>query len=53
MFVFFGKGKCPLCGNIGMKNKDVWVCERCFIVFDEFGLVEFNEFPEYTDLWNA
>ena len=53
MFLFFGKGKCPFCGNFGKKVGDGWHCYRCSVQFDKFGLIDVDEFPYYVNLWNA
>ncbi len=45
MFVKFGKGRCPICGDVGVKKqKDVYFCQECEITFSEFGF--FGELPE-------
>lgn len=37
MFVVFGEGKCPLCGDGGRKlSKETYHCGRCEVAFNEF-----------------
>ena len=47
MFVYFGAGKCPVCGNFGKTVKsDVFHCSSCDILFNEFSIAGFMEEPE-------
>ncbi len=39
MFIVFGSGKCPLCGDFGTRaQEDVFHCEKCMVAFNDFGL---------------
>ncbi len=38
MFIDFGNGKCPICGDFGKQTDDVVHCTRCRTTFDGFWL---------------
>ena len=39
MFVVFGKGKCPMCGNKGKRlDKDIFKCADCEVSFNDYSL---------------
>lgn len=54
MFVNFGSGKCPVCGDFGkVMQKDVFHCNKCKIAFNDFYISNFRELKEYENkYWN-
>jgi hypothetical protein len=40
MYIHFGEGKCPLCGDLGQKQKKTKMlsCSSCMVEFDKFHL---------------
>jgi ribosomal protein L37AE/L43A len=57
MFVNFGSGKCPVCGdsakNVEKKEKDVFHCTKCKISFNDFYIANFEQLKEYENkYWN-
>lgn len=53
MFVIFGEGKCPLCGDAGRQlSKETYHCGRCDVAFNEFyiSLAENAKEPK-TKFW--
>jgi|GEM_PF-2920612 len=53
MFVNFGKGKCPLCGDKAIEVGDAYHCGKCEVSFDDFMIASQGELAEYTDkYWN-
>ncbi len=53
MFVAFGPGKCPLCGDFGKDvGRKTFQCKKCDISFNDF-LISKTDVKEYNDLyWN-
>ena len=54
MFVAFGPGKCPLCGDSGsVLAKETYHCRRCEIAFDNFAISSLTD-PNEGDMkfWN-
>ncbi len=53
MFVNFGPGKCPVCGDFGnkMKNEN-FSCRKCNLAFDKFSVMFFEEPTEQNRFWN-
>lgn len=44
MFVVFGDGKCPLCGDGGSRiGKETYRCGRCEIAFNDFAISSLTE----------
>lgn len=54
MFVFFGEGKCPLCGDSGKKMPaETYHCGRCAVAFNEFYISVMGETkPPENKFWN-
>ena len=55
MFVNFGHGKCPVCGDFGnrmQKQKGSFSCRRCMLAFDKFSVVFFEEPQDNGRFWN-
>lgn len=54
MFIAFGPGKCPLCGDGGTKlSKETYHCRRCEIAFNDFAISELTEpQDDETKFWN-
>lgn len=53
--IFFGSGKCPLCGAFGQEiEENIFYCDNCQIPFSEFGLPMDKEYEELEDVvfWN-
>lgn len=39
MFINFGSGKCPLCGDFGTEiSREIFHCDKCMVAFNNFGL---------------
>lgn len=54
MFVVFGHGKCPLCGDEGSKlARQTFHCRRCDIAFNDFYISTLTE-PNEDEMkfWN-
>lgn len=54
MFVNFGNGKCPICGDFGSKlSAETFHCTKCEVAFNEFSLSSLSvpKDPEYK-MWN-
>ncbi len=54
MFVAFGYGKCPFCGDFGQEvEKEIFLCSKCDLAFNEFGISSISNPPEDEDrFWN-
>jgi ribosomal protein L37AE/L43A len=54
MFVNFGQGKCPLCGDNGKEiEKKVFHCSKCRVSFDGFIIAHSRKLKDYADkYWN-
>jgi transposase-like protein len=57
MFVNFGQGKCPICGDFGKKLsekklKNNFNCKKCNATFDNFYLFILKEPEEQNKFWN-
>ncbi len=53
MFVNFGMGKCPMCGDFGKKiQKDNFSCRKCSLMFDKFYVSFLSEPQEQNSFWN-
>lgn len=54
MFIAFGHGKCPLCGDAGASlAKETYHCRRCFIAFNDYAISSLTD-PNENDMkfWN-
>jgi len=52
MFVNFGTGKCPVCGDFGKTvEKDIFHCGRCSVSFNQFSITTL-EIKEHDKYWN-
>ena len=54
MFVNFGSGKCPMCGDFGKTMvKDIFHCPKCRISFNDFYISNPGELKDYESrYWN-
>ncbi len=53
MFISFGSGKCPFCGNFGKKlEQQIFHCAKCDIAFNDFAVSTFTDPKEHYNLWN-
>ena len=54
MFIVFGSGKCPLCGDFGTEiSEEIYKCERCVVAFNDFGISSQSEARQAeTKYWN-
>ncbi len=54
MFVNFGSGKCPVCGDFGkVMERHVFHCAKCKIAFNDFYISNFKNLKEYENkYWN-
>ncbi len=53
MFVQFGEGKCPLCGDFGKElKKEMFSCRSCDISFDKFMILFTAEPKVEQKFWN-
>ncbi|MBI4018188.1 MAG: hypothetical protein HY368_01120 [Candidatus Aenigmarchaeota archaeon] len=50
MFVIFGEGKCPLCGDGGSRlGRQTYHCRRCDIAFNDFAISSLRE-PQESEV---
>ena len=54
MFVNFGSGKCPMCGDFARTvEKKIFHCGKCRIAFNEYYISAFGEVKDYNNkYWN-
>lgn len=53
MFVNFGEGKCPLCGDFGRRARGKsYSCGKCSLAFDNFSVMFAEEPEEQNRFWN-
>ena len=53
MFVNFGSGKCPICGDFGSTvERDVFHCGKCTVSFNSFSFVASKSTEEANRDWN-
>ena len=55
MYVHFGNGKCPLCGDFGQgweKKTEMLSCRKCRLEFDSFFVFLTEETAEQQKFWN-
>jgi hypothetical protein len=54
MFINFGDGKCPVCGDFGSEvEKRIFHCGKCKVSFNEFYVATHKELEEYNNkYWN-
>ncbi len=53
MFVNFGTGKCPMCGNFGEAvEKEIFHCGRCMVSFNRFSITTAKKLEDYERYLN-
>lgn len=54
MFVTSGYGRCHFCGNFGHElEKEIFLCSKCDLAFNEFGISSISSVPDMEDrFWN-
>ena len=54
MFVNFGSGKCPVCGDFAqLMSKKIFHCGKCNIAFNDYYISTTRELDEYHGkYWN-
>ncbi len=54
MFVNFGSGKCPVCGDFARAmSKRIFHCSKCRIAFNDYYISSARELEEYHGkYWN-
>ena len=54
MFINFGSGKCPVCGDFGKSmTKDIFHCLKCRISFNDYYISNVDGLKDYeSKYWN-